>query len=288
MTVLLLGSQGQLGRVLGPLLDAFGPVVALSRAEVDLARADQIEAQLRRLEPRIIVNAAAFNAVDQAEDDEACAFAVNAAAPGLLARWAADRDALLVHYSTDYVFDGRGVEPRREDDPVAPLSIYGRSKLAGEEAIRASQCRYWILRTSWLYGAQGKNFFQTILRAARERDELRVVADQIGAPCTVGWLADVTAQLLTRNVEPRQVLHVTTAGETSWHGFASAIVEEALRRHMPVRARIVPVSSTEWSARARRPANSRLSLEKLRGYGFSPPHWREAMDAVFEQIAAVQ
>jgi dTDP-4-dehydrorhamnose reductase len=284
MTVLLLGSQGQLGRVLKLRLNTVGPVVALSRIEADLVKAEQIEAKLQRFEPRIIVNAAAFNAVDQAEDDEAGAFAVNAAAPGVLARWAAAHDALLVHYSTDYVFDGQGVAPWREDGPVGPLSAYGRSKLAGEAAIQASQCRYWILRTSWLYGAQGKNFFRTIRQAAQQRDELRVVADQIGAPCTVGWLAEVTAQLLGRNEEPRQILHVTTAGETSWHGFASAIVDEASRRRLPVKARhIVPVSSAEWPARAHRPANSRLSLDKLRGYGFSPPHWREAMSAVFDQ-----
>jgi dTDP-4-dehydrorhamnose reductase len=282
MTILLLGSQGQLGRVLKPRLEAIDAVVAQSRADIDLENAAQIEAQLQRFMPRLIVNAAAYNAVDKAEDDDRSAFAVNAAAPALLARWAAEHEALLVHYSTDYVFDGQGSKPWREDDRVGPLNAYGRSKLAGENAIRASECQYWILRTSWLYSANGQNFFRTILRAASQLDQLRVVADQVGAPCPVDWLAEVTAQLLMRHEEPRQVLHVTTAGETSWHGFATAIIEEALRRDVPVRAReIVPVPSSEWPVRARRPANSRLSLDKLRGYGLSPPPWRDALTSVF-------
>ncbi|HMQ72556.1 MAG TPA: dTDP-4-dehydrorhamnose reductase, partial [Rubrivivax sp.] len=228
MRILLLGSRGQVGWELQRALAPLGELTALDRRgtgpwQADLSQPERLAPMLDALAPQLIVNAAAHTAVDRAESEPGLAHAINAAAPGELARWAAAHDATLVHYSSDYVFDGSGHTARSEDAPTGPLSVYGRSKLAGEEAIRASGCRHLILRTSWVYAARGGNFARTMLRLAAERDELRVIADQVGAPTGAELLADVTAHALRAlAVDPTLAgtYHCAAAGETSWHGYA--------------------------------------------------------------------
>lgn len=251
MTVLLFGGNGQVGHELRRSLRALGDVVVTTRSgqlpegarcEVaDFDRPDSLAALVQRVAPAIVVNAAAYTAVDKAEDDVDAAFRTNAEAPGVLARACALRDIPFVHYSTDYVFDGQGSRPYREDDPTAPLGVYGASKLAGEDAIRAAGGRHLILRTAWVYGQHGHNFMKTMLRLGAERDELRVVADQVGTPTPAALIADVTTELLGLRDAPSGTFHLTPRGETSWHGFAEAILEEALARGLIPRApKVIP------------------------------------------------
>ncbi|HEX6266246.1 MAG TPA: dTDP-4-dehydrorhamnose reductase, partial [Burkholderiales bacterium] len=236
MRILLVGRNGQVGRELAQALAPLGEVNAPSRAQLDLTDADRIAAVVRGASPEVIVNAAAYTAVDRAESEPDAAFSVNASAPRLLAEEAARLGALLVHYSTDYVFDGEKAGPYAEDDTPRPLNVYGASKLAGERAIAAAGCRHLILRTSWVYGPHGSNFMRTILRAARERPELRVVDDQWGAPTSSTALARATARLLPSH--PEGLYHITAAGKTTWYGFARAIVARA-----GLRTPVVPIRS---------------------------------------------
>lgn len=284
--ILLLGKDGQLGWELQRALAPLGRLVALGRDGADglcgdLSDAEGLRATVRRLAPDVIVNAAAYTAVDRAEAEPGAARAVNADAPGLLAREATAGNALLVHYSTDYVFDGEGSHWRGEDDPAAPLSIYGRSKWEGEEAVRIAGGRHLIFRTSWLYGARGGNFAKTMLRLARERDRLAVVADQIGAPTGADLVADVTAHALRadRWGEPvHGTYHLAAAGETSWHGYAGFVLDYAEGRGHPLRVRagqVEAIGSADYVSAARRPLNSRLSTRKLRArLGIELPDWR--------------
>ena len=257
MRILLTGRNGQVGWELQGALAPLGEVTALGRAELDLRDAGRIRDAVRTVKPGVIVNAAAYTAVDKAEAERDLAFAVNAVAPGILADEAKRAGALLVHYSTDYVFDGTKGSPYTEADPTCPINVYGESKLAGEKAIQGSDCRFLILRTSWVYGPRGSNFMLTMLRLARERPELRVVDDQIGAPTSSLAIARATAQLLRPGAGG--LYHLSAAGEVTWCGFARAILARA-GIATPVRA----IRTEDYPTPARRPRNSRLDCSRLR------------------------
>jgi dTDP-4-dehydrorhamnose reductase len=243
----------------------------------------------------LIINTAAYTAVDKAEDEPELVRIVNVEAPGTMAIWAAGRSVPLVHFSTDYVFGGGGERPWREEDKPAPLSAYGASKLAGEEVVRAAGGDTLIVRTSWVYAAEGTNFLRAIARRAGEQCELRVVADQIGAPTSAALLADAVARMLNGGIDAFRasaakasgLVHLTASGETSWHGFAEAIVEGLRARGVPLAAeRVVPIRTGDYPARAKRPANSRLSLERLRTvFGITPAPWQEALAPELDQLA---
>ena len=295
MKILLLGKNGQVGWELQRALAPVGTVVALDRGGADglhgdLEDLDGIDRTVRSLAPDVIVNAAAYTAVDKAETDVERAQRINAEAPGVLARAAATVGALLVHYSTDYVFDGGGDTPWRENAPTAPLSVYGRSKLAGEEAIRAAGCRHLILRTSWVYAARGGNFARTMLRLAAERDALTVIDDQVGAPTGADLLADVTAHALrSAMAQPglAGLYHCAAAGETSWYGYARFVIEAARAAGQPVRVApdaIRPIPTRAYPTAAQRPLNSRLATHKLQqAFGFVLPPWQRGVERVLAE-----
>jgi dTDP-4-dehydrorhamnose reductase len=293
MTILLLGASGQVGQELRSALAALGDVVALAQPVIDFAVPESLRAVVRRHRPSLIVNAAAYTAVDQAERDLERAVAVNAAAPGVLAEEAAALGAALVHYSTDYVFDGTKTAPYVETDVTAPLSIYGRSKRDGELALQPCRKRL-IFRTSWVCSAHGSNFIGTILRLAKKRRNLRVVADQFGAPTSAALVAEITARVLTRMmgqsaIDPRWGLyHLAAGGETSWHGLACHAIGRASAMGLVLQASpetIDPVTTAEYPTLARRPANSRLATTKLREtFAVTLPDWRVGVNAVLDQL----
>lgn len=298
MKILLFGANGQVGHELRRSLAPLGDVVATTRSGrledgsaceiADFDVPDALPALIERIAPDIVVNAAAYTAVDRAEDEADAAFRANAQAPRVIAETCAARAALLVHYSTDYVFDGSGTRPYREDDPTAPLGIYGASKLAGEDAIRASGARHMIFRTAWVYAAHGRNFLRTMLRLAAERDELRVVADQVGSPTSAPMIADVTATLLQR---PSQtgLWHLTSTGSTSWHGFAEAIVERARTMELLAkRPAVVPIRTADFPTRAARPAYSCLDTSRLaEDFGcVELASWQHGLEKVLTEIAS--
>ncbi|MCP1650440.1 dTDP-4-dehydrorhamnose reductase [Pseudomonas nitroreducens] len=282
--ILILGANGQVGWELQRSLAPLGRLLVCDRQRGDLEDLDGLRAMIREQRPAIIVNAAAYTAVDKAESDPERTQRVNAEAVGLLAKLAGELDAWLVHYSTDYVFDGQGDRPFREDHPTAPLNVYGRTKLAGEQAIRESGCRHLIFRTSWVYATRGANFAKTMLRLAGDRDELRVVADQVGAPTSAELIADVTAQALsTLRQHPQAeqltgIYHLAAGGETSWHGFARFVIAEATNLGMSLRTpaeRVLPITTQEYPLPAVRPANSRLDTTRLREtFGLTLPDWQ--------------
>jgi len=281
MRILLFGSSGQVGWELQRSLATLGELVALGSDRADFAQPESLAGTVRTLQPDVIVNAAAHTAVDKAESEPARAHAINAEAPGVLAREAATLGAWLVHYSTDYVFDGSGVRPWVEDDATGPLSVYGRSKLEGEVRVRASGCRHLILRTSWVYSARGGNFARTMLRLAAERDRLQVIDDQVGAPTGADLLADVTAHTVRTALHSPEVAgtyHATAAGETSWHGYARLVVEWARAEGRAIKVApesIVAVPTSAYPTPARRPLNSRLSTQRLqRTFGLTMPPWQ--------------
>lgn len=302
MKLVLLGAGGQVGFELLRTLAPLGEVVAATRTgtlpggaaceRADLSDADALESLLGRERPDVVVNAAAYTAVDRAEDEPEAAHAANADAPAVLARWCHERDALLLHYSTDYVFDGRATRPYRENDPVAPLGAYGRSKLAGEEAIRRSGARHLIFRTAWVYAARGQNFLRTMLRLAAEREELRVVDDQRGAPTPARWIAAASALALARlasgSGEARLgTFHLTAGGEASWCDFARAIFEDAQGAGRLTRTpRLTPIATAEYPTRAQRPAYSRLDNRRLADtFGLRLPDWRRGVAEVVAELA---
>lgn len=296
MKLLLLGGNGQVGRELRRSLPALGEAIVATRDGVDADLAADFDAPdalvelVQRIAPDVVVNAAAHTAVDKAESEPDVAFRANALGPAALAQGCAAIDALLVHYSTDYVFDGGASRPYREDDATAPLGVYGASKLAGEEMIRASGARHVILRTAWVYAAHGKNFLHTMLRLAGERDELRVVADQVGAPTPAAWIADATARIVAQGVPASGIWNLVAAGATSWHGFAEAIMEDALAAGLlERRPRVLPITTADYPTPARRPAYSVLDTAKLRSdFGIAPPDWRDGLRAVLGDIAATR
>lgn len=295
MRVLLIGAAGQVGTELCRSLADGHELVTTTRTggasqgrthlALDVADAAAIARVVRELRPDAIVNASAYTAVDRAESEPGPAFAVNADAPAAMAAAAHATGALLVHYSTDYVFDGQGSRPYREDDPTAPLGVYGASKLAGEDAIRASGARHLILRTAWVYALHGHNFLRTMLRLAGEREELRVVDDQAGCPTPAWLIADVTARLLSMPGPPQGTYHLVAGGRTTWHGFAQAIFDAAIARGLLPRApRVVPIATSAFPTPARRPAWSVLDTTALgRATGVQLPHWREALQATFDR-----
>jgi len=283
-TILLTGVNGQVGFELARTLQGLGKVVALDRSGLDLADLDQVRRVVREIRPGLIVNPAAHTAVDKAETDVDAAMRLNAEAPGVLAEEARKIGAALVHYSTDYVFDGTKTGLYAEDDPVNPQNVYGKSKLAGEQAIANSGCSHLIFRTSWVYGTRGKNFLLTMLRLGAERSELSVVADQFGAPTWANTIAALSANVLAQAVAPNQsdwwekhsgIYHLTASGATSWHGFAEAIFEFLDLEKKPT---VKPIPAAAYPTPATRPSNSRMSNEKLAAtFGVRAPDWREAL-----------
>lgn len=294
MKLLLLGGNGQVGRELRRSLAPLGDVVVGTRdgegadERADFAAPASLEELIARVGPDVVVNAAAYTAVDRAETDADAAFRINAEAPAALARACAAGGALLVHYSTDYVFDGRGDRPYREDDATAPLGVYGASKLAGEQAIHASGARHAILRTAWVYAPHGNNFLLTMLRLGAGRDELRVVADQVGAPTSAAWIADATAAILRHGVQASGIWHLVADGQTSWHGFAQAIFDEAHAAGLLARVpQVQPIATSDYPTAATRPAYSVLDTSRLRAdFRIQPPHWRDGLSAVIARLAA--
>jgi dTDP-4-dehydrorhamnose reductase len=274
LKILLTGRNGQVGWELLKALAPLGELTALGRAELDLRDAERIREAVRASNPDVIVNAAAYTAVDRAESERDAAFAVNAGAPGTLAAEAKRSGALLVHYSTDYVFDGAKPAPYVEEDEPNPVNAYGASKLAGERAIAASGCRYLILRTSWVYGPRGANFYLTMLRLARERPELRVVDDQVGAPTSSLAIARATAQLLRPGAHG--LYHLSAAGKTSWCGFARAILAGA-----GLATPVTAIRTEDYPAPAKRPRNSRLDCSRLRAdFGVALAPWEAGLAEV--------
>ena len=296
MKILLFGKDGQVGWELQRSLAPLGELVALSSNSEDfcgdLGKPEDIRRTVQAVQPTIIVNAAAHTAVDRAESESQAAHAINAAAPAALAEKARRCGALLVHYSTDYVFDGSGSRPWRETDKPAPLNVYGRTKLAGEDAIRASGCRHLIFRTSWVYGARGGNFARTMLRLAGEREALQVVADQLGAPTGADLIADVTAHAIRRmqsGAAAEGLYHLAASGETSWHGYASFVIESARSQGWPIKTSadaIQPVPTADFPAAAPRPLNSRLDTTRLRDtFQLHLPSWQAGVTRMLAELA---
>jgi len=291
MKLLLFGKGGQVGWELQRALAPLGEVVACGSEEADFSQPETLPALVRAVRPDAIVNAAAHTAVDRAESEPERAAAINAVAPGVLAREAAALGAWLVHYSTDYVFDGSGDAPREEDAPTGPLGVYGRTKLEGEQAIRAAGGRHLILRTSWVYGARGGNFAKTMLRLAAERDTLSVVDDQVGAPTGADLLADVTAHCL-RTLAARPELggtyHAVAAGQTSWHGYARHVIAWAHAHGHALRTApeaVLPVPTRAFPTPARRPHNSRLDTRRLQSaFELTMPDWQRGVDRLLAEV----
>ncbi len=291
MRILITGTKGQVGWELRRSLSPLGEVIAPSHADFDLADPEGLLRCMRAIKPDIVVNPAAYTAVDKAETEVALAQAINGDSVGVLARECTAQNALLVHYSTDYVFDGSKAAAYEVSDATGPVSAYGRTKLAGEEAIRVSGCRHVVIRTSWVYGTRGHNFLLTMLKLARERDSLRVVADQFGAPTTSRLLADGTAQILARiapgSAPAASLVHLTGAGHSSWHGFASRIVEWGAELGLCKTVSVNAITTADYPTPARRPVNSLLSHAAIESaYGLKLPHWEHSLRLCLEDLAA--
>jgi dTDP-4-dehydrorhamnose reductase len=295
MKILLFGKSGQVGWALQRSLAPLGELVALDTRSNplggDFSYPDSIAETVRRVAPDVIVNAAAYTAVDKAESEATVARLINAETPAVLAREAALSGALLVHYSSDYVFDGSGIKPWAEDDRPGPLSVYGKSKLEGDEAIVAAGCRHLIFRTSWVYGLMGQNFAKTMLRLARERDSLNIIADQIGAPTGADLLADVTAHAIARVMQCPEmggVYHLAASGQTSWHEYACFVIEFARAAGVDIKvapAAIHAIASEAYPAPAPRPRNSRLDTARFEHvFGLRLPHWKEGVGRMLTEI----
>jgi dTDP-4-dehydrorhamnose reductase len=294
--ILLTGKNGQVGWELQRTLASLGNVIAVGQRELNLADPDSIRKMIREVRPGLIVNAAAYTAVDKAESEPDLAMAVNGVAPGVMAEEARRLNAAIIHYSTDYVFDGAKERPYVEDDAPNPLNVYGRTKLAGEQAIQATGAPHLILRTSWVYGARGRNFLLTILRLAREKRELKIVDDQVGAPTWARLLAEVTSQMVAQHASPlcRQaipisdvsgVYHAVPAGSTSWHGFAARILENDAGHAGQKPPKLVPIPTSDYPLPAVRPRNSRLSNEKLtRTFGLATPSWEDSLTMCLQEM----
>jgi dTDP-4-dehydrorhamnose reductase len=301
--ILLTGKDGQVGRELNLLLGSLGEVVAFGRGQLDLEKPADLRDAIREVAPSFIVNAAAYTAVDKAEGEQSKALAINGVAPGVMAEEAKRIGAVLIHYSTDYVFDGTKREPYLEEDPTNPLNAYGRTKLEGERAIQRADAAHLILRTEWVYATAGKNFLLTILRLASERDELRIVEDQVGSPTFSVSIALATREIIAKLMSGKSavqfpsaggIYHLTAAGETSWYEFAKAILEEASQgprrawlsealRHREITARTVtPIRTAEYPTPARRPAYSVLSNQRLAHvFGLRLADWRQQLHTAF-------
>jgi len=296
---LVIGGNGQVGHALLARLAPLGEVVATTRAgqlpdgsacvAADVADTASLAGLVQRVAPDVVVNASAYTAVDRAEDEPELAHRINAEAPRALARACADAGIAMVHFSTDYVFDGTGTRPYREDDATAPLGVYGASKWAGEQAVRDSGAAHKIFRLCWVHGPRGSNFLLTMLRLGRERDPLRVVADQVGAPTSALRIADGVARALAAQPAASGTWHLSAEGETSWHGFATAIFQGAVARGLLPRAPAVEaITSAQFPTRARRPAYSRLDTSRFRrDFGLHIGDWREGMDEALDALAGL-
>ena len=294
MRIVVTGVSGQVGAA---LIARFHKedVISANRSLIDLAQPNNIAAVLEQLNPAIVINAAAYTAVDQAESERELARVVNSVAPGVIARWASAKGVPLIHFSTDYVFDGHGQAPWGEDDATGPLSVYGRTKLDGENAVRAAGGISLIVRTSWVYAATGKSFLRTIARLAREREQLRIVADQIGAPTSAALIADCVQKMLNGDAESFRdrcalsngVVHLTASGETSWYGFACAIVDGLRKRGVNLTVgEVVPIKTEDYPTSAKRPLNSRLDLTRLcQVFKIAPARWLDALDPELDVLA---
>ena len=294
MLILVTGVTGQVGGALVSRLKGLGTVMPANREMLDFTRPDGLSLALERLAPHLIINPAAYTAVDRAENERDLAFRVNRDAPGEMARWAAERNVPLIHFSTDYVFDGSGERPWKENDTPRPLSVYGASKLAGEDEIRKANGPSLIVRTSWVYSASGVNFLRTITRLAKERDELRIVSDQIGAPTSASLVADAVANIASNRVddlrakfaEANGLVHLAASGEASWYDFASAIVAglRSCAVSLAVK-RVLPIRTDQYPTPAKRPYNSRLDLSRLKSiFGITPPQWDVALGVELDQM----
>ena len=291
MNILLLGQNGQLGWELQRSLSVLGRVTALGHAEADFAQPDAVAQAVRALRPDVIVNAAAHTAVDKAESEPAHARLLNATTPGRLAQEAAQLGAWLVHYSTDYVFDGSGDQPWREHDATGPLSVYGATKLEGEQLIQQSGCQHLILRTSWVYAARGGNFAKTMLRLASERDRLTVINDQWGAPTGADLLADVTAHAI-RHLQARPqdggLYHCAASGQTTWHSYAKYVIAQARQAQPAIQIKakeIAPIPTSAYPTPAWRPLNSRLDCSRLQAtFGLTLPDWQQGVARMLTEI----
>lgn len=294
MRILLLGSNGQVGHELARSLAPLGEIVAPRRADLDLASARDVESYLDAHMPMAIVNAAAWTAVDDAESHKKAAWRLNAELPALLGQWAVRRDAFVIHYSTDYVYDGYGRHPRDEGATTGPLSLYGESKLAGDEGLAKSGAPHVVFRTSWVYSTRRRNFMTTMLRLGEEQATLKVVDDQIGAPTTARLISDVSAHAFLTMAQGRLasgVYHLAASGETSWRGFAAAIFAQATKLNMKLRVKpgsVVPIATDERPTPAIRPLNSRLSCVKLeRALGLTLPSWQDGLQLTLEDYVRI-
>ncbi|NOY73323.1 MAG: dTDP-4-dehydrorhamnose reductase [Gammaproteobacteria bacterium] len=294
MKVLVIGCTGQIGWELVRCLQPLGEVVAVNHRQMDLSRIDSIKATLKNFSPDVIINAAAYTAVDNAETNEVSANAINGYAPGILAAEAKQIGALLIHYSTDYVFDGKKMSPYMENDTFGPINVYGRSKLMGENAIQSVDMDYIILRISWIYSARRDNFLRTVLRLSQERDELRIVDDQVGAPTWARFVAESTVHVIKQSQAERfndlfesNTYHLAAAGETSWYGFASALVEQARKMSSTsIKVKnITPITSDEYPMSAKRPKNSCLVTKKLENYfDLRMPPWDNILTLCVDEM----
>jgi dTDP-4-dehydrorhamnose reductase len=295
MRILITGVTGQVGGALREALSPVANTIGADRSLLDLSRPEKIPSALDRFAPDLIVNAAAYTAVDRAEDEKELAFRVNAEAPGIIARWAASREVPVIHFSTDYVFNGAGKRPWREDDPTDPLSVYGASKLAGELEVRAAAGPHLIVRTCWVYASTGSNFLRTIVRFAQERTELRIVADQFGAPTSARLIAKAVSTIIadSGHVLSRRfstaggLVNISATGETTWHGFATAITQGMKSRGVALKAQsIEPILTSDFPTKAKRPLNSRFDLTRLTEvFGIRTPSWDEALVAELDVLA---
>lgn len=294
MKVLLFGKYGQIGWELNRALQPLGEVIALGRSEADFSDPKSLRNIVATIKPDVIVNSAAYTAVDKAEEEEGSATVINAESPGVLAEEALKNNALLVHYSTDYVFNGEKSSPYSEDDATDPINAYGRTKLAGEDAVRLTKCDYLILRTSWVYASRGHNFLLTILKLAKERDSLSIVSDQSGAPTSASLIAQTTMSCIHQALQKKQnrefssdTYNLTSSGYTSWYGFACAIIDLA-RRKSRIKLNsdnIRAIATQEYPTPARRPSNSRLLLNKLESdYHFVMPDWTKGLQLCIEEL----
>ncbi len=308
--ILLIGTNGQVGRELSRMLPRIGEVTSLDRRQLDLTQPEEIRRAIRTFRPAFIVNAAAYTAVDKAESEEALARAINAEAPAVMAEEARKSGASLVHYSTDYVFDGSKTTPYDEDDPTNPQNVYGRTKLEGERAIQSSGAMHLIFRTEWVYATQGRNFLLTILKLATQREELKIVRDQVGAPTLNSEIAGATTKILAQMCDTEGgpfsladvsgIYHMTAGGETTWYDFTNAILEEAAKippatpwyaaatNNLPLMVRrVIPIAASEYPTPARRPAYSVLSNARLnRTFSVRLPDWRKQLHSVFADSPA--
>ncbi|MCC5660036.1 dTDP-4-dehydrorhamnose reductase [Nostoc sp. XA010] len=287
-SILLIGSNGQVGKELQQILPYYGDIISVERPTIDLAQPDTLRNVIISKQPQIIINAAAYTAVDKAESEPELASAINAITPLIIAQESQKLGAFLIHISTDYVFDGNRYRPYQETDATNPLSVYGKTKLAGEEAIRETCAHHLILRTAWVYGTFGKsNFVKTMLRLGAERQEIRVVADQIGSPTWAQDIATVIAQTIPQlTPEISGSYHYTNSGVASWYDFAVAIFEEAQQLGFPLKVeRIVPITTAEYPTPARRPAYSVLACEKVSAIlETHPPHWRQRLRQMLKDL----